>query len=80
MGRALRKRTSDRNDNPYPNGPENTQQMAKCKGTYGKQEGYINVGVFRRSEISDILFIIYLGDMMDAYDALNINERTPLKT
>ena len=42
----------------------------KYKGRYGKLKEN-NVGVFRGSEISALLFIIYQDDMMEDMGALN---------
>ena len=52
--------------------------MPKQKGTYGTP-GNNNIGVFRGSAISALLFIIYLDDMMEDYEALNIHKRITLK-
>ena len=38
-----------------------------------------NVGVFRGSAISALLFIIYLDDMMEDYTSLNLIENIPLR-
>jgi len=51
-------------------GHQNTTLYAKHQGAYGKQVTN-NVGVFQRSEISALLFIIYLEAMVEDYRAMN---------
>jgi len=54
-------------------GHPNKTIKPKRKGTYGKQEN--NVGASQGSAISALVFIIYLDDMMEAYEALNIQKQ-----
>ena len=51
-------------------GHQNTKLVAKLNGEYGKPQDN-NVGVFQGSAVSALLFIIYLDDMMEDYQALN---------
>jgi len=60
-------------------GRQNTQLMAKSHNQYGaKVEN--NVGVFQGSAMSALLFIIYLDDMMEDYNALNTNKQITKRT
>ena len=58
-------------------GHQNARRMAKNNYIYGQPE-INNVGVFQGSSISDLLFIIYLGDMMDDHMALYITREIPI--
>ena len=53
------------------------KNIAEIQRTYGKPMGG-NIGVFLRSSISEILFIIYMGDVMGDLSALN--RRSKLST
>jgi len=54
-------------------GHKGTYILAKDRNEYGSK--ILNsVGVFRRSAISALLFIIYLGDVMHDYKALHDNK------
>jgi len=59
-------------------GHQDTQLMAKESNEYGPKI-LNNVGVFQGSSISALLFIIYLGDMRNGYEALNDNKQIPRK-
>ena len=48
--------------------------MAKSHNQYGPPV-INNIGVYQGSAISALLFIIYLGDMMEDYDAVNANKQ-----
>ena len=55
-------------------GHQNTQLLSKSHNQYGPPV-LNNIGVFQGSAISALLFIIYLDDMMEDYDALNANKQ-----
>jgi len=55
-------------------GRKNTKLCAEHQGEYGKLRKN-NVGVFRGSEISALMFVIYLDDMMEDCEALNHQAR-----
>ena len=50
----------------------------KYRGRYGDAKDN-NIGVFRRSEISAILFIIYLGGAMEDLAALDRGSKQPIR-
>jgi len=62
--------------NKYGEGGQNTKLTAKERNEYGNTI-LGNVGVFRRSAVSALLFIIYLDDVMEDYKALNDNKNIP---
>jgi len=58
-------------------GHQDTKLSPKYKGKYGTPSGN-NIGVFQGSAISVLLFIIYMGDMVE--DNAPINRRSNLPT
>merc|ERR1712112_266649 len=58
-------------------GNRNTSLRAKHQEKYG-EENQNNVGVFQGSAISALMFIIYLDDMMEDFEAMN--HKTKLTT
>ena len=60
-------------------GHTGTRLAPKYKGRYGKLNGN-NIGVFQGSEISALLFIIYLDDMMEGLEALNRRTNLPIRS
>jgi len=59
-------------------GHKNTKLCPKHQGRYGDLQTN-NVGVFRGSAISALLFIIYLDDMMQDLQALNHKNELPMR-
>ena len=59
-------------------GRPHTTLCAKHQGKYGEQQN--NVGEFQGSGIIALLFIIFLGNMMEGYQALNQDETPRRKT
>jgi len=55
-------------------GHQNTMLRAKHQGKYGEASEN-NVGVSQGSAISALMFIIYLDDMMEDYEAINHKEK-----
>jgi len=55
-----------------------TTLMTKINNRYGPP-GNNNVGVFQVSEISALLFVIYLDGMMEDYQTLNTIREIPGK-
>ena len=59
-------------------GHTGTRLAPTYKGKYGKLKEN-NIGVFQGSAISALLFIIYLGDMMDDLEELNRRTDIPMR-
>ena len=59
-------------------GHTGTRLAPKYKEKYGKLNGN-NIGVFQRSAISALLFIIYLDDMVGDLEALNRRANLPIR-
>ena len=57
---------------------QNALLMTKTQGQYGPQVNS-NIGVYQGSAISVLLFTIYLGDMMEDYAALNLQNPIPMR-
>ena len=76
MDNAIQERTTARNHHPNSGRTPKTTLSAKHQGKYGKPE-INNVGVFQSSAIIDLLFIIYLEDMMEDYQSLNRQAELP---
>ena len=51
--------------------PSTKGDMARC--------AEITYGVFQWSEISAIMLTIYLGDMVEDYESLNLNAKLPTR-
>ena len=60
-------------------GHTGTKLAPKYKGKYGKLNES-NIGVFQGSEISALLFIIYLDDVMGDLEALSRRTNLPIIT
>ena len=56
-----------------------TTLQAKYNKTYGEKTEN-NIGVFQGSAISALLFIIYLQDMMEDFEAINYLGHIPYRT
>ena len=67
---TLYKRTTPRKHHPNTKGHQQTMLRAKHQGKYGQPQ-LNNKGVFQGSAISSLLFIIYIDDMVEDYQAIN---------
>ena len=59
-------------------GHHDTRLSPKYKGKYGAPSEN-NIGVFQGSSVSALLFIIYMGDMMEDNAALNRRSNIPAR-
>jgi len=78
MDHVIQNRDTPRNILQIRQGLQETTLCAKHQGKYGTNI-INNVGVFRWSEISAILFTIYLGDIMEDYNEINPKEKLPTR-
>ena len=76
LGDALQERTTNRNDQSHKKMTQRHKTGTQIQSEIWKTPA-CNIGVLRAPEISALLFIIYMGDRIDRYAALNERSRLP---
>ena len=75
---SIQRRSTRGNDKTYTDRTPRSTTITKILRGYGEPREN-NIGVFQVSSISAILFVIYMGDMMEAYAAMGRRSKLPTR-